>query len=431
MNQGQELFDVWNKLSTELSLNKEEDEGKINPYYFNIDFKREKMRETLSKLKQNILKKEQKYLNLKEKKEYFIENKLDEITMKLRLGKFYELSKVVKHISDEMNMKFEEYHMIYKEEKIECYTFAVDIFTIDIHYNLNCIEKVIISGVSEDDSNNLNLISIRLTNLLKNEKYKEFELFLIKILKFELILKDYGGIEKLKLYLNNLKIEPIKSYFGFKIKNNDDLILSLTKKNNEIYFTLNFLNLKFIPFHVGQKIYNLLNNKMINNEFKFEKQKNDLNLNESSTYLIDKDIIKFISKIKNENMIRMDSIFIKNDNNLNNNILKILNILNDEDILNNLIKNIFNNSNNSSIKELDDDSFLIEVYLKKSKILLISFHYQIEIFKHSNDTLLNINFMNQNYKNNQKLNESLSKVLNESNSIQILIYFINKNVLKK
>ena len=74
------------------------------------------------------------------------------------------------------------------------------------------------------------------------------------------------------------------------------------------------------------------------------------------------------------------------------------------------------------------NSFLIEVYLIKSKILLISFHYQIEIFV-SNNFKFDLNFSNNKFKNDKKLNENLSKILNETNSIPILIYFINKNIL--
>ena len=51
---------------------------------------------------------------------------------------------------------------------------------------------------------------------------------------------------------NKFKLK--KSYFGYKIENefkneNEELIISLFNQNNEIYFSLNFLNSIFIPFH--------------------------------------------------------------------------------------------------------------------------------------------------------------------------------------
>ena len=129
-----ELYETWNNISKELNLNEEKDFGKINLFYLNSKNRRNKMNKKILNLKENILnlKKEQKYLNLKEKKNKFIENKLDEITIKLKLGKFFELTNLVKNISFEMEMKFEEYHMIY--DKNDCYTFASDIFTIDVSY---------------------------------------------------------------------------------------------------------------------------------------------------------------------------------------------------------------------------------------------------------------------------------------------------------
>jgi hypothetical protein len=97
--------------------------------------------------------------------------------------------------------------------------------------------------------------------------------------------------------------------------------------------------------------------------------------------------------------------------------------LNDQFILDSLVKNLFSFSKQNIL----NDSFLIEVYLMKSKILLISFHYQIQI-EYINDSF-SLNFSTPQDELNPKWNQSLSKILNETKSIPVLIHFINKNLL--
>jgi hypothetical protein len=109
---GNELVDSWKQISKDFSL--EKDEGKLNPFYMETNSRREKINQQLDTLKEIILqqKKETKLVDFQKKKTIFLEYKFDKMINMLRLGKFFELSNVVQHISNRMEVKFGEFHMV-------------------------------------------------------------------------------------------------------------------------------------------------------------------------------------------------------------------------------------------------------------------------------------------------------------------------------
>jgi hypothetical protein len=109
---GNELAESWKQIYNDFSL--EADEGKVNPFFMETNSRREKINLQLETLKEIILqqKKETKLVEFQKKKTIFLENKFDKMINMLRLGKFFELSNVVQHISNRMEAKFGEFHMV-------------------------------------------------------------------------------------------------------------------------------------------------------------------------------------------------------------------------------------------------------------------------------------------------------------------------------
>jgi hypothetical protein len=135
------------------------------------------------------------------------------------------------------------YYLIKVYEKVDCYTFANDVFTIDVHYKLNKIEKVIFSGLHEDAS-----LNEKLTLMLKNEKYQEFEDLLVKIMKFQMNLKNFGN-EKFYKLLEDFPMSK-KSIVGIEIPfGNISSELSLLQQNGQYIFVLSFHSPIYIPHH--------------------------------------------------------------------------------------------------------------------------------------------------------------------------------------
>jgi hypothetical protein len=118
------------------------------------------------------------------------------------------------------------------------------VFTIDVHYKLNKIEKVIFSGLHEDSS----LENEMLTSMLKHEKYQEFEDLLVKIMKFQMNLKVFGN----ETFYNLLKDFQLskKSMIGIEIPfGNISSELSLLQQNGGFILELSFRSPIYIPHH--------------------------------------------------------------------------------------------------------------------------------------------------------------------------------------